>query len=96
VLDVPDFRQFPPPPVRELVSFRQGYGMMITEIGLPPRAEVSREPLEQAKNAVDGYEIQPGGVVFYVGPSSGGTTFNFSFLPRYRIDALSAPSLLYD
>jgi hypothetical protein len=79
----------------ERVGF-QGYGMMIAEIGLPPGAEVSRESLEEAKNAVDGYEIQPDRVVFYVWPSAGGTTFNFSFRPRYRIDALSAPSLLYD
>lgn len=79
----------------ERVGF-QGYGMMIAEIGLPPGAEVSRESLEEAKRAVDGYEIQPDRVVFYVWPSAGGTTFDFSFRPRYRIDALSAPSLLYD
>lgn len=79
----------------ERVGF-QGYGMMIAEIGLPPGAEVSRESLEEAKAAVDGYEIQPDRVVFYIWPGAGGTTFDFSFRPRYRIDALSAPSLLYD
>lgn len=79
----------------ERVGF-QGYGMMIAEIGLPPGAEVSRESLEEARNAVNGYEIQPDRVIFYVWPNAGGTTFNFSFRPRYRVDALSAPSLLYD
>jgi hypothetical protein len=79
----------------ERVGFR-GYGMMIAEIGLPPGAEVNRESLEQSKSAVDGYDVQPDRVVFYVWPNAGGTSFNFSFRPRYRIDALSAPSLLYD
>jgi hypothetical protein len=74
-----------------------GYGMMIAEIGLPPGAEVDRESLEQAKQTgVDGYEVQPDRVVFYLWPSAGGSKFQFIFRPRFGISAMSAPSILYD
>jgi uncharacterized protein YfaS (alpha-2-macroglobulin family) len=74
-----------------------GYGMMIAEIGLPPGAEVDRESLEEAKqNGVDGYEVQPDRVVFYLWPSAGGSKFQFVFRPRFGINAMSAPSILYD
>ncbi len=74
-----------------------GYGMMIAEVGLPPGAEVDRESLEKARGAgVDGYEVQPDRVVFYLWPSAGGSAFEFAFRPRFAISALSAPSLLYD
>lgn len=75
-----------------------GYGMMMAEIGLPPGAEVDRESLEKAKNdgQVNGYEVQPDRVVFYLWPSAGGTSFQFSFRTRFGINALSAPSILYD
>jgi hypothetical protein len=80
----------------ERVGFR-GYGMMMAEIGLPPGSEVDRESLEKARGAgVDGYEVQPDRVVFYLWPKAGGATFDFSFRPRFAIDALSAPSTLYD
>lgn len=75
----------------ERVGFR-GYGMMLEEIGLPPGAEVDRSSLE----SVDSYEVQPDRVVFYVWPSAGGAKFDFRFRLRYRCDALTAPSLLYD
>jgi hypothetical protein len=74
-----------------------GYGMMIAEIGLPPGAEVDRESLEEAKQTgVDGYEVRPDRVVFYLWPSAGGSNFQFIFRPRFGISAMSAPSVLYD
>jgi A-macroglobulin TED domain/Alpha-2-macroglobulin family/Carboxypeptidase regulatory-like domain/MG2 domain/A-macroglobulin receptor binding domain/Macroglobulin domain MG3 len=80
----------------ERVGFA-GYGMMIAEIGLPPGVEVDRESLEDAKqNGVDGYEVQPDRVVFYLWPSAGGSKFQFVFRPRFGINAMSAPSVLYD
>ena len=80
----------------ERIGFR-GYGMMIAEVGLPPGAEVDRESLEKARGTgVDGYEVQPGRLVFYLWPSAGGSAFEFAFRPRFAINALSAPSLLYD
>jgi A-macroglobulin TED domain/Alpha-2-macroglobulin family/Carboxypeptidase regulatory-like domain/MG2 domain/A-macroglobulin receptor binding domain/Macroglobulin domain MG3 len=80
----------------ERVGFA-GYGMMIAEIGLPPGVEVDRESLEEAKqNGVDGYEVQPDRVVFYLWPSAGGSKFQFVFRPRFGINAMSAPSVLYD
>lgn len=75
----------------ERVGFR-GYGMMLAEVGLPPGAEVDRASLESAAS----YEVQPDRVVFYLWPSAGGTEFDFRFRLRYRCDALTAPSLLYD
>ena len=80
----------------ERVGFA-GYGMMIAEIGLPPGVEVDRESLEEAKqNGVDGYEVQPDRVVFYLWPSAGGSKFQFVFRPRFGINAMSAPSVLCD
>jgi hypothetical protein len=74
-----------------------GYGMMIAEIGLPPGVEVDRESLEKARqNGVDGYEVQPDRVVFYLWPSAGGSHFQFVFRPRFGMNAMSAPSILYD
>jgi hypothetical protein len=80
----------------ERIGFR-GYGMMIAEIGLPPGAEVDRESLERTRDAgVDGYEVQPDRVVFYLWPSAGGARFEFTFRPRFAINASTAPSTLYD
>ena len=45
---------------------------------------------------VDGYEVQPDRVVFYLWPSAGGSKFQFIFRPRYGINAMSGPSVLYD
>jgi uncharacterized protein YfaS (alpha-2-macroglobulin family) len=74
-----------------------GYGMMIAEIGLPPGAEVDRESLEKVKeNGVDGYEVRPDRVVLYLWPSAGGIKAQFSFRPRFSMNAMSAPSILYD
>jgi hypothetical protein len=80
----------------ERVGFA-GYGMMIAEVGLPPGVEVDRESLEDTKqNGVDGYEVQPDRVVFYLWPSAGGSKFQFVFRPRFGINAMSASSILYD
>jgi hypothetical protein len=78
----------------ERVGFR-GYGMMLAEVGLPPGAEVDRASLESG-TGVGSYEIQPDHVVFYLWPEAGGTKFDFRFHLRYRSDALTAPSVLYD
>jgi A-macroglobulin TED domain/Alpha-2-macroglobulin family/Carboxypeptidase regulatory-like domain/A-macroglobulin receptor binding domain len=77
----------------ERIGF-MGYGMMIAEVGLPPGAEVERASLEQ--EGVYSYEIQPNRVVFYLWPSAGGTKFGFDFRMRYRIEAMTAASVLYD
>jgi len=81
----------------ERIGFR-GYGMMLAEIGLPPGSEVDRESLETAResSSVQGYEVQPDRVVFYVWPEASGSKFEFRFRLRYGMDAMTAPSLLYD
>jgi hypothetical protein len=81
----------------ERVGFR-GYGMMLAEVGLPPGAEVDRASLETAETSpgVLGYEIQPDRVVFYLWPTAGGTTFAFNFRLRYRVEATTAASVVYD
>jgi hypothetical protein len=79
---------------------RQGWGMMLAEIGVPPGAEVDRESLESAVAAsgweLNHYEVLPDRIVIYVWPRAGGTKFHFSFKPRFEMRAYSAPSTLYD
>ena len=77
----------------ERIGFR-GYGMMLAEVGLPPGAEVDRASLDKAEAPM--YEIQPDKVVFYLWPPAGGSSFAFDFRPRYRIEAMTAPSTVYD
>jgi A-macroglobulin receptor binding domain len=61
------------------------------------RFACDRESLEEAKQTgVDGYEVQPDRVVFYLWPSAGGSKFQFIFRPRFGINRMSAPSVLYD
>ncbi len=81
----------------ERIGFR-GYGMMLAEVGLPPGAEVDRASLEKAEDSpgVFGYEIRPDRVVFYLWPTAGGTSFAFGFRMRYRIEAMTAASVVYD
>lgn len=80
----------------ERVGFR-GYGMMIAEIGLPPGADVDRESLDLARvESVLSYEVQPDKVVFYLWPGTGGDKLEFQFRLRYRMEAATAPSILYD
>jgi hypothetical protein len=81
----------------ERIGFR-GYGMMLAEIGLPPGSDVDRESLETARGtgAIQGYEVQPDRVVFYVWPEASGSRFEFQFRLRFGMDAMTAPSVLYD
>jgi CD109 antigen len=83
----------------ERIGF-QGYGMMIAEIGLPPGADVDRASLESAVAASDyqlnQYEVMPDKVLIYLWPKAGGLTLHFQFTLRYAIDALTAPSSVYD
>jgi hypothetical protein len=81
------------------VGFR-GYGMMLAEIGLPPGAEVSRESLDAAVKksgwTLGRYDILPDRVILYLWPRAGGMEVEFTFRPRFGLNALTAPSLLYD
>jgi hypothetical protein len=83
----------------ERVDFR-GYGMMLAEIGLPPGAEVDRASLENAMKDsgwdVNQFDVQPDRVIVYLWPRAGGTSFSFSFTPRFGFDAETTPSILYD
>ena len=82
----------------ERIGFK-GYGMMLAEIGLPPGADVDRASLEEAQQSgtgVNGYEVQPDRVVFYLWPAAGGSSFGFDFRLRYKMESSSAPSVLYD
>jgi hypothetical protein len=79
------------------IGFR-GYGMMLAEVGLPPGADVDRSSLEDQlwQTGLRRYEIEPDRVVLYLWPSGGRSTFHFRFRPRLALDAVSAPSRLYD
>jgi A-macroglobulin TED domain/Alpha-2-macroglobulin family/Carboxypeptidase regulatory-like domain/MG2 domain/A-macroglobulin receptor binding domain/Alpha-2-macroglobulin bait region domain len=83
----------------ERVDFR-GYGMMLTEIGLPPGAEVDRASLEKAMKDsgwdVNQFDVQPDRVIVYLWPRAGGTSFSFSFTTRFGFEAETTPSVLYD
>jgi hypothetical protein len=78
----------------ERIGFR-GYGMMLAEVGLPPGSEVDRSSLVRG-GWVQGYEVQPDRIVFYVWPEAGGTNFAFDFRVRYSMEAMSTASVLYD
>jgi hypothetical protein len=82
----------------ERVGFR-GYGMLLAEIGTPPGADVSRESLEAALQndwSLSRYDILPDRIVLYMWSKAGGTHFNFKFRPRYRINAQTPASVVYD
>jgi A-macroglobulin TED domain/Alpha-2-macroglobulin family/Carboxypeptidase regulatory-like domain/MG2 domain/A-macroglobulin receptor binding domain/Macroglobulin domain MG3/Alpha-2-macroglobulin bait region domain len=77
-----------------------GYGMMLAEVGLPPGVDVDRASLERAMKesgwSISSYDLLPDRLVVYLWPAGGGTRFRFKFRPRYGLDALTAPSRLYD
>ncbi len=76
-----------------------GTGMLLAEIGLPPGADVDRESLGRARDADDGlyrYDVLPDRVVLYLWPRESARSFEFSFRPLLAVDALTAPSLLFD
>lgn len=82
----------------ERIGF-QGYGMLLAEIGLPPGADVSRESLEKAFDgdwSLSRYDILPDRIVVYMWAKAGGSKFNFSFKPRYGINAQTPASIVYD
>jgi hypothetical protein len=60
--------------------------------------KVDRVSLEKAGSAggFSGCEIQPDKVVFYLWLTAGGNSFGFDFQMRYRIEAMTAPSKVYD
>jgi hypothetical protein len=82
----------------ERIGF-QGYGMLLAEIGIPPGADVSRESLEKAFEgdwSLSRYEVLPDRIVVYMWAKAGGSRFNFSFRPRYGINAVTPMSIVYD
>lgn len=82
----------------ERVGF-QGYGMLLAEIGLPPGADVSRESLEKSFGedwSLSRYDVLPDRIVVYMWAKAGGTKFNFTFKPRYGINAQTPASIVYD
>jgi A-macroglobulin TED domain/Alpha-2-macroglobulin family/Carboxypeptidase regulatory-like domain/A-macroglobulin receptor binding domain len=83
----------------ERIGFR-GYGMLLAEIGLPPGVDVDRASLDDAVHAsgweFSHYDVLPDKVVVYLWPRAGGTKFSFSFKPRFGMEALSEPSVIYD
>jgi A-macroglobulin receptor binding domain len=82
----------------ERIGF-QGYGMLLAEIGIPPGADVSRESLEKAFDgdwSLSRYDILPDRIVVYMWSKAGGSKFNFSFKPRYGINAQTPASIIYD
>jgi len=77
-----------------------GYGMMLAEVGLPPGAEVDRSSLERAMKdsawEINQYDVLPDRLILYLWPHAEGTTFSFSFRPRFGLSAETTPSVLYD
>ena len=67
---------------------------------VPPCADVDRASLESAVSASDyqlnHYEVLPDKVLIYVWPRAAGLMLHFHFALRYAIDALTAPSSVYD
>ncbi|MGC2447731.1 MAG: hypothetical protein WA477_08800 [Candidatus Sulfotelmatobacter sp.] len=78
----------------------RGWGMMISEIGLPPGADVDRRVLDEVVSnsgwTVSHYDVLPDRLVLYLWPNAGGTKLTFKFRPRYGLKARTAPSVLYD
>lgn len=74
------------------------YGMVLTEIGIPPGADVDRKLLEAAKTRMQfsSYDILPDKVLVYSWNDSAPLAFSFKFKQRYGINALTAPSVVYD
>ncbi|HKS28109.1 MAG TPA: MG2 domain-containing protein [Pyrinomonadaceae bacterium] len=78
----------------------KGYGMMLAEIGLPPGADVDRASLDRAMResgwSFTRYDLLPDRLIVYLWPRASEISFDFKFRPRYGINALTAPSILYD
>lgn len=70
-------------------------GMVLAEIGIPPGVDVDRNSLKKAQG-LSSYDILPDKIVVYLWADKGKKVFSFKFKPRYGINALNAPSLVYD
>jgi hypothetical protein len=74
--------------------------MMLAEIGLPPGADVDRSSLDKAMQesgwVFSQYDVLPDRVVVYLWPRAGAIKFDFTFRPRFGLNAKSAPSIIYD
>ncbi|HWG19988.1 MAG TPA: alpha-2-macroglobulin family protein [Terracidiphilus sp.] len=76
-----------------------GYGMLLTEVGLPPGADVDRPSLARLLDSgtILRYELQPDRIVFYLWSwKAEGSRFTFRFTPRYALRARAAPATLFD
>jgi uncharacterized protein YfaS (alpha-2-macroglobulin family) len=86
--------------VRAQRSGSRSFGMLLAEIGLPPGVDVDRHSLESAMEksgwTLNHFDILPDRVVAYLWPSTGGTSFEFQFKPRFSMKAKTAPSTMYD
>jgi len=74
-------------------------GMLIAEIGLPPGSEVDRVSLENLRTqGVYHYDVLPDAVILYLWPRADEVPkrLRFRFRARLAMDAVSAPSRLYD
>jgi len=74
------------------------YGMILTEIGLPPGADIDRASLERAKaeSSFSSFDILPDRIVVYSWMGSAPLEFSFKFRPRLGLNAQNAPSQIYD
>ena len=74
------------------------YGMVLTEIGLPPGADVDRGSLERAKSAANfsSFDVLPDRIVVYSWMGGAALEFSFKFRPRFGLNAQTAPSQIYD
>ncbi|HEY8563502.1 MAG TPA: MG2 domain-containing protein [Pyrinomonadaceae bacterium] len=74
------------------------FGMVLTEIGLPPGADVDRGSLERAKadSYFSSFDVLPDRIVIYSWMGSQPLEFAFKFRPRFGLNAQSAPSQIYD
>jgi len=72
--------------------------MILTEIGLPPGADVDRASLEKAKTEekFSSYDVLPDKIVIYSWTNSAPMNFKFKFRPRFGLNAQTAPSVVYD
>ncbi len=78
----------------------RGSGMLLAEVGLPPGADVDRASLDRAVEesgwTFSRYDVMPDRLVVYLWPQGDAARFRFKFRPRYGLNALTAPSQLYD
>jgi uncharacterized protein YfaS (alpha-2-macroglobulin family) len=74
------------------------FGMALTEIGLPPGADVMRDSLEKAKaeGKLSSYDVLPDKIVIYFWAENKPLEFNFKFRPRFGLNAQTPASVVYD